>query len=159
MSEDSPKIVRLEPSLELSDFLSEADFPSETAAQPEPESMPLSALPTVGASAGEGAALVVPSGRESTLHDDVVVTNHSAIPEPRATVPAPAGPATVTEFPVRPQLPPAVALPTLPTGPVTLIDLIERRGGFDWREADAVIRQICLHLRDHAPHAPTRASA
>ncbi len=154
MSEDSPKIVRLETSLELSDFLSEADFPSETAAQPEPESMPLSALPTVGVSAGDGAALVVPSGPESTLHDDVVVTNHSAIPEPRATVPAPAGPATVTEFPVRPQLPPAVALPTLPTGPVTLIDLIERRGGFDWREAVAVIRQICLHLRDHAPHAP-----
>ena len=30
MSEDSPKIVRLETSLELSDFLSEADFPSET---------------------------------------------------------------------------------------------------------------------------------
>ena len=72
-------------------------------------------------------------------------TNHPHAPELRATAAAPAGPATVTEFPVRPQLPPAVALPTLPAGPVTLVDLIERRGGFDWREAVAVIHQICLY--------------
>ena len=63
-------------------------------------------------------------------------------------------PATVTDFPVRPQTPSAVALPSLPSGPVTLVELIERRGGFDWREAVAVIHQICLHLKDHAPHSP-----
>ena len=65
-----------------------------------------------------------------------------------------AGPATVTEFPVRPQTPAAVALPSLPLGPVSLVELIERHDGFDWREAVAVIRQICLYLRDHSPQAP-----
>ena len=64
------------------------------------------------------------------------------------------GPATVTEFPVRPHTSAAVALPSLPSGPVTLVELIERRGGFDWREAVAVIQQICLYLRDHSPQAP-----
>ncbi len=64
------------------------------------------------------------------------------------------GPATITEFPVRPQTPPAVALPSLPLGPVSLVELIERHNGFDWREAVAVIRQICLYLRDHSPQAP-----
>jgi hypothetical protein len=65
-----------------------------------------------------------------------------------------AGPATITEFPVRPQTPPAVALPSLPLGPVSLVELIERHNGFDWREAVAVIRQICLYLRDQSPQAP-----
>ena len=51
-------------------------------------------------------------------------------------------------------MPPAVALPSLPPGPVTLVDLIERRGGFDWREAVAVIHQICAYLREHSPHVP-----
>ena len=64
------------------------------------------------------------------------------------------GPATVTEFPVRPHTPAAVALHSLPAGPVTLVELIERRGGFDWREAVAVIHQICRYLKDHSPHAP-----
>ena len=35
MSEDSPKIVNLEPSLELSEFLSELDFPSEASVPPD----------------------------------------------------------------------------------------------------------------------------
>ena len=47
-----------------------------------------------------------------------------------------------------------MALPSLPLGPVTLVDLIERRGGFDWRESVAVVRQICLYLRDHSPQSP-----
>ncbi len=65
-----------------------------------------------------------------------------------------ARPATVTDFPVRPHTPAAVALPTLPAGTATLVDLIERRGGLDWREAVAVIHQICLYLKDHSPQSP-----
>ena len=78
-------------------------------------------------------------------------------PERRGPTVEHVGPATVTEFPARP-MPAAVALPSLPSGPVSLVELIERRGGFDWREAVAVIHQICLYLRDHErdhePHAP-----
>ena len=39
-------------------------------------------------------------------------------------------------------------------GPVALVDLIERHGGFDWREAVAVIHQICQYLKEHPPHTP-----
>ena len=55
---------------------------------------------------------------------------------------------------MRPQTPAAVALTSLSPGPGTLVDLIERRGGFDWREAVAVIHQICLYLKEHAQHPP-----
>ena len=65
-----------------------------------------------------------------------------------------ARPATVTDFPVRPHTPAAVVLPTLPPGTATLVDLIERRGGLDWREAVAVIHQICLYLKQHSPQSP-----
>jgi hypothetical protein len=79
-------------------------------------------------------------------------------PEPKdvedAPRPAHTGPAVVAEFPVKPQIPAAVAVPTLPSGPVSLVELIERRGGFDWREAVAVIQQICVYLRDHSPQTP-----
>ena len=63
------------------------------------------------------------------------------------------GPATVTEFPIRPQSQPAVALSSLP-GPVTLVDLIERSGGLEWREAVAVVQQICLYLKANSPNPP-----
>ena len=82
-----------------------------------------------------------PAGSDATVDEPVRASAHT-------------GPATVTEFPVRPQTPPAVALPSLPPGPVSLVELIERHNGFDWREAVAVIRQICLYLRDHSPQAP-----
>ena len=43
---------------------------------------------------------------------------------------------------------------SLPPGPASLVELIERHNGFDWREAVAVIRQICLYLKGHSPQAP-----
>ena len=48
----------------------------------------------------------------------------------------------------------AAPLPFLAPGPVALVDLIERHGGFDWREAVAVIHQICQYLKEHPPHTP-----
>ncbi len=173
MREDSPKIVNLEPSLELSEFFSEMDFPSEVGLLPA-TATPAAvapAEPTVGpvqktesndeptdearphldesihpnANVEESVRAIAhfeaPAGFDATVDEPVRATAHT-------------GPATVTEFPVRPQTPPAVALPSLPLGPVSLVELIERHNGFDWREAVAVIRQICLYLRDHSPQAP-----
>ena len=173
MREDSPKIVNLEPSLELSEFFSEMDLPSEVGLLPATATpAPVApAEPTVGpvpkteskdeptdearphldesihpnANVEESVRAIAhfeaPAGSDATVDEPVRASAHT-------------GPATVTEFPVRPQTPPAVALPSLPPGPVSLVELIERHNGFDWREAVAVIRQICLYLRDHSPQAP-----
>ena len=53
---------------------------------------------------------------------------------------------------------PAVALASLP-GPVTLVDLIERSGGLEWREAVAVVQQICLYLKANYPQLARTADA
>ena len=172
MREDSPKIVNLEPSLELSEFFSEMDLPSEVGL------VPATATPAPVAPA-ESTVGPVPKTEskgeptdEARLHLDESIDSNANVEESVRAIaqfeaPAPSdatvdepvrpnahGPATVTEFPVRPHTPAAVALPALPSGSVALVELIERHGGFDWREAVAVIRQICLYLRDHSPQSP-----
>ena len=188
MSEDSPKIVNLEGSLELSEFFSEMDFPSET-------NLPANGEPSVGPADRPVVTAPNPARKDERLDDSPPAAREkrprlslhgeqpvlpSTPPLEQAEPPVPAdtpvmeelvessadleqepvrpsahaGPATITEFPVRPQTPPAVALPSLPLGPVSLVELIERHDGFDWREAVAVIRQICLYLRDHSTQAP-----
>ena len=184
MSEDSPKIVNLEPSLELSEFFSEMDFPSET-------NLPANGEPSVGPADRSVAAVPNPARKDERLDDsspaerekrprlslhveqpvhpntppvdpvpaetflnEEQVRSGGELEEEPVRASAHTGPATITEFPVRPQTPPAVALPSLPLGPVSLVELIERHDGFDWREAVAVIRQICLYLKDHSPQAP-----
>ena len=190
MSEDSPKIVNLEASLELSEFFSEMDFPSETnlplngarrlrrsigpsrksrsstwtgervddapSMQEVREKLPRLSLhleQPVHTSPPHVEQAEQPLPADTPLMEEPVESSADLEQEPvRAS--SHAGPATITEFPVRPQTPPAVALPSLPLGPVSLVELIERHNGFDWREAVAVIRQICLYLRDHSPQAP-----
>ena len=160
MSEDSPKIVNLEGSAELSEFFSEMDFPSEANVAPESVAPPPLAPTEVKVGPVQKAASKDEVTLEATapLHFDEsrrpkANGEEATLDEPvRAS--AYTGPATVTEFPVRPQTPAAIALPSLPLGPVSLVDLIERHDGFDWREAVAVIRQICLYLKDHSPQAP-----
>ena len=176
MSEDSPKIVNLEASLELSEFFSEMDFPSEMDARPKGEAPPVAVAPLDTATFQKPASKDEPVNdsleeelREKnprlSLHLEEPVQSRSDVAEFSARsnpdvdeepvrASAHAGPATITEFPVRQQQTAAVALPSLPSGPVTLVELIERHGGFDWREAVAVIQQICLYLRDHSPQAP-----
>jgi hypothetical protein len=162
MSEDSPKIVGLETSLELSEFLSETESPSETDVPLEAEPLSQSGSPAVAASAPGGDVVRVEPLPFASAAFETPAVNTSGIPADsvrQEPVPpnAHAGPATVTEFPVRQQTPSAVALPLLPflaPGPVALVDLIERHGGFDWREAVAVIHQICQYLKEHPPHPP-----
>jgi hypothetical protein len=175
MKED-PISFRVETSIELAEFPSETEVPSGSGPQseecPSPavvspvRSAPAPAPPTLldlDADARTGALLFPPDPLEIAVASgghipgegvsDQGVTDEGLPDFPEEAVPATphAGPARVTEFPVRSH---AVALPSLPAGPVTLVDLIERRGGFDWREAVAVIRQICLYLSEHAPQAP-----
>lgn len=158
MSEDSPKIVDMETSPELSEFLSEFEFPSEAgaaSASPAPAA-PVAATAPAFASPPLEPATVLPSAAllgtapvarpVSPAADEI---DSESEQEPSNFF----GPATVTDFPVRPQVAAAVVMSTL-TGPSTLVDLIERRGGFEWREAVAVIRQICLHLKSYSPQAP-----
>ncbi len=173
MNEDAPKILRLETSSELAEFPSEAELlsapvpqteerPSIGVAPPAPSAP--APVPTSLASFSPGPVeTAASSGRRLPDEDDNVpdedrfvddsVTDQDVADGPEHATLHP-GPARVTEFPARPHPPAAVALPSLPLGPVTLVDLIERRGGFDWREAVAVIRQICLYLRAQSPQAP-----
>ena len=167
MTEDSPKVVNLDTSHELSEFpsefASEAEFPSE--AQPSPD-VP---EPVVSASASAakestpaafGRVEPTPFGAAATKGGRRDCSGRARRPIGRRTscrTSATGGARQardVTEFPVRPHTPAAVALPTLPAGTATLVDLIERRGGLDWREAVAVIHQICLYLKAHSPQAP-----
>jgi hypothetical protein len=173
MKED-PRIFRLDTSSELSEFPSEADLPSESGPQseepPSPAVVSPMATPTFDASADaptgappfapgllDVAVATVGHFPEEGVSDEAIiddgVADQSFADEPVHVTPH-AGPARVTDFPVRAHSLAAVALPSLPAGPVTLVDLIARRGGFDWREAVAVIHQICLYLRRHSPQAP-----
>jgi hypothetical protein len=166
MSEDSPKIVSLETSLELSAFpseadrspeadnLSEADFPSEADLPSRALSLSRAESPSGENSASGAGARIEPAPFISAPIEKTAVVSAMDAPDEPVWVSAHVGPATVTDFPVRPQMPAAVAVPSLTPGPITLVELIERRGGFDWREAVAVIHQVCLYLTEHAPHSP-----
>ena len=157
MSEDAPKFVLLETSLELSEFQSEAELSAETERTSETPLVPRINVTAVDKAVALDASQVEPPDQVSLFTEEQTATSDTTPERPVAEVEH-IGPATVTEFPVRPQVPAAVALPSLPSGPASLVELIERRGGLEWREAVAVIHQICLYLRDHAtehePQAP-----
>jgi hypothetical protein len=158
MSDDAPNDVNDERPLELDEFPSEAAFPP----QAEPASgaaTPVDSPGSILRSVALDAHRVEFAARSAAPGDTPEAPGPHRPPDGEAGEEAvrgstPFGPATVTEFPVRQHMPAAIALSSLPDGPVTLVELIERRGGFDWREAVAVIHQICLYLRDHAPQAP-----
>ena len=157
MSEDQPKIVNLETSPGLSEFFSEGDLRSEAESQPE-EQPSLDVVSLAHSTAAPPSPVPSAPLETAAAESRPIISSQAVADEYEAEEPAQAtphiGPATVTEFPVRPHTPAAVALQSLPAGPVTLVELIERRGGFDWREAVAVIHQICRYLKDHSPHAP-----
>jgi hypothetical protein len=62
--------------------------------------------------------------------------------------------ATVTDFPVHATRPPTPTVAALVPTPVTLVDLLEKQGGLEWRRAVAVIHQICGLLKQQPPHQP-----
>ena len=145
---------------ELAAFFSESEFPSESELASMPAARVTPEISAADAHSGEepsglsGSAAQTgppaPQGqRGGTAHERSAAPasgEQSPDYEQPPTRDQHVGPATVTEFPIRPQSQPAVALSSLP-GPVTLVDLIERSGGLEWREAVAVIQQICLYLK------------
>jgi hypothetical protein len=157
MSEEAPKFVPLENSLELSEFHSEAELSAETDRASDTLLVPRTDATAVDEAVAPDAGQVEPPDQVSLFAEEQAPTNETPPERPGPTVEH-VGPATVTEFPLRQQLRAAVALPSLPSGPASLVELIERRGGLEWREAVAVIHQICLYLRDHErdrePQAP-----
>jgi hypothetical protein len=109
-----------------------------------PDSFDLSEFPTEG---GEGQ----PPAPAPSLAELEVRRVELAPSRPESAPAAPAGPATITEFPVKP--PPTPVLSEAPAG-VPLIDLIEQHGGLDWRQAVAVVHQICGQLQNEVPQSP-----
>jgi hypothetical protein len=167
MSEESPKVVNMD-TPELAAFFSESEFPSES----ELASFPAARVPSeisvadthsggepigLSGSAAQAGPPAPQRQRGGAAHEWSAAPASGEQPADNEHPPAVreqhVGPATVTEFPIRPQSQPAVALSSL-AGPVTLVDLIERSGGLEWREAVAVIQQICLYLKANSPNAP-----
>ena len=167
MYEESPKVVNVETSLEFAEFFPKPSFP------PSPSSVrggapsrdgppPAIASPSVTPSAGgaESKSAVDPRAEGTPLGQTPRVL---ADPADHADAdPTDEVPAHSTTTLARRRSPsfrfdrarqPPLHCPHSP-GPVTLVDLIERRGGLDWREAVAVIRQICLYLKENSPHSP-----
>ena len=165
MSEESPKVVNVD-TPELAAFFSESEFPSESELASVPASRVTPEISAANAHKGEEPGSLSGSAEKAGPPAPQGQRGETARERPAAPASERApdyeqppvrdqhvGPATVTEFPIRPQSQPAVALSSLP-GPVTLVDLIERSGGLEWREAVAVIQQICLYLKANSPNPP-----
>jgi len=120
-----PHLVNLPSSFDLTDFPSEASDAIEVASAQQPA--------------------------ETASHFEPAAEARMNTPEA-----ATGGAAAVLEFP--PPTPESAAVVPLPVlaarHPVTLVDLLEKEGGVNWREAVALVHQLCLQLKDCAPHAP-----
>jgi hypothetical protein len=139
MSDDTPHVSDSPTPSELEGFLLE--FPSEgSASAPDGASARQAASALGGASARQAASEPAAPIAPSVVVDAPV----------KPTVPA-----TVTEFPVHATRPPASSVAALaPTSPQTLLELLDRHGGLDWRRAVSVVHQVCLQLRGQSSHAP-----
>jgi hypothetical protein len=173
MSDENPQVVNLRGSSDLDAFLSE--FPSEGPDGP-------SIVPVDGAQSLEQFAAtdvevrptsevaevrVKPDAPEAEPHVPLQpeITEVRLVPdfperptavdsEPVVTAAKAAKAATITEFPVHATRPPTPATVALVPSPVTLVDLLEKQGGLEWRQAVAVIHQICGVLKQQPPHQP-----
>jgi hypothetical protein len=168
MSEETPHVVNIQGSTDLDTFLSE--FPSEGPDGPSVVAVEGAqaldafaatdaAIPAqpevVEASLEPGANEVRFPPEEARVKPDSTESSPIAV-EPRAAAKAglSAKPATVTEFPVHATRPPTPATAALVPTPITLVELLDKQGGLEWRQAVAVIHQICGILKQQPPHQP-----
>ncbi len=99
----------------------------------------------------EGFLLEFPSEGTTSAEPVAAMAPSAAVDVPVK----PTAPATITEFPVHATRPPASSLPALaPTPPLTLLELLDRHGGLDWRRAVSVVHQVCLQLKGQSSHTP-----
>jgi hypothetical protein len=130
---EPPRIVNLPSSFDMTEFPSEMSaFLSETADDAETPAMPAAASPPVAASS-------------------------TAPPEE-----SPA--ATVIEFPAHPVEPAPAHVDATPIAPaygrtLTLADILEERGGLDWRESVALTRSLCEQLKRRSQRTPVLLEA
>ena len=148
MNEDAPRLMDLDSS-ELMEFPSEA---AEHPLSPIEAESPVNAGDVLEGHLVDAGALDQHHVEAATQAVTVLESDESAVAEPiRAET---RGPATITDFPTRASENSAAIAPSEVLAPVTLVELIDRHNGLDWREAVAVIHQICLYLKLHAPHSP-----
>ena len=147
MSDESPRVVGSPSASDLDAFLLE--FPSEEGKRVDP---PLEARIDDAA-----AAPRPPDQQTETPEEPKTAVERAAAhaADGHATRAA----ATVTEFPVHAARPAAPSAAALMQNQVTLLELLERQGGLDWRRAVAVVHQICEQLKGQAPHAPIMIDA
>ena len=108
MSEDSPKIVNLEGSLELSEFFSEMDFPSET-------NLPANGEPSVGPANRPVVIAPNPARKDERLDDSPPAAREK---RPRLSL--------HVEQPVHPSTPPLEqAEPPVPADTPVMEELVE----------------------------------
>ncbi|HUF64985.1 MAG TPA: hypothetical protein VMM17_03330 [Gemmatimonadaceae bacterium] len=169
-SRTSPQIVYLSASFDLSEFPSETSDPAEPTTTPDPEdawhlnsSEP--AAPADETAADEFAVQVpevdsaepLPATLPSELTEPTTTPNREHASQVNSSEPpAPADETAAREFAV--QIPevdgPKQPHASIPSDPVTLVDLLERVGAVGWREAVAIVYQLCLQLKDTPRQAP-----
>jgi hypothetical protein len=138
MSDETPNVTDSPTPSEFDGFLLE--FPSEVPAA-APEGVSARQTPD-GPSARQATAFIA----EAAKADAPAVAD---------APPKPVSPATVTEFPVHATRPPTSSLPAIPpTAQLTLLEMLERHGGLDWRRAVSVVHQVCLQLKGQASQSP-----
>jgi hypothetical protein len=128
---EPPRIVNLPTSFDMSEFFSEA-----VELQPfKSEKQPMEAA--------------VASDRTP---DPEPLQAEAEAPEPPSV---PVATASVLEFPAHgSESAHGRAAPPPGDGVVTLVDILENQGGMTWREAVALVHQLCLRLKEHSPHVP-----
>ena len=144
----SPEIVYLPESFDL------GAFPSEEPVEPTVASAPPLQEVAVGAvsAAGEPVAEPTPVASEVTPEEPPAVATFSSTgPSLYSAEPSP-----VLEFSVRPSAakPADLNLITDASEPLTLLQVLDSGGHVSWREAVAIVHQLCVQLKDVPSHAP-----
>jgi hypothetical protein len=155
MSDETPQVVNLPASADLDTFLSE--FPSE--GHEGPSVVALDGAPSLehfAATDAEARSRPDSTATGPEVPESVVAMQPPIEPRPVAKAATASKPATITEFPVYATRPPTPAPSTTALAPssITLVELLERQGGLEWRRAVAVIHQICGLLKQQPPHQP-----
>jgi hypothetical protein len=142
MSDESPRVAGSPSASDLDAFLLE--FPSEEADRVDA---------SLEARTDDAAAATRPPDQRTEKPEEPTPAVERAAAH-AADGHATRAAATITEFPVHAARPAAPSAAALMQNQVTLLELLERQGGLDWRRAVAVVHQICEQLKGQAPHAP-----
>jgi len=146
-----------------------SDFPNESDQTPEPA--PRAELPRIVNLPSSFDMTEFPSEMSAFLSETADEVETPTVPSPPAapaaalsTAPPEESPAaTVIEFPAHPleSAPHHAAAPAAPAHArtLTLADILEERGGLDWRESVALTRKLCEQLKRRSQRTPVLLEA